>query len=267
MTSANNVFIEAEDEQEASGPVVLGVPLTPKNIGIGIAVVGVLLAGFGIFKLVMPTIAQGNDLDQQIVGKQREIEQQDEKLSRKAEAEQELVAARQRRAAVTALFADQATLKTLIFDIEEQLNSVNAGITNNDEKARITQFEPSPTPGGTTSASEAEVINDGSLGPAVDGKLRRREYQVEFEGNFAQTRQFLIILERMQPMLVVRDLQTRLVEAAPVVVGEQRQGQFVPASEQPQRRLRTSFNLRALMPLTQEDLEAAAAAEADAAPQ
>ncbi|MDY7024367.1 MAG: pilus assembly protein PilO, partial [Cyanobacteriota bacterium] len=109
------------------------------------------------------------------------------------------------------------------------------------------------------SDSDIEIVNDGSLGPAVNGKLRRRGYEVEFEGSFAQTRQFLIILERMQPMLVVRDLETKLVDASPVVEGEYRQGQFVPDSEQPQRRLRTSFTLRALMPLSQEQIEAATA--------
>ncbi|MEA5541667.1 pilus assembly protein PilO [Limnoraphis robusta Tam1] len=262
MTSANNVFIEAEDEQEVSGQVVLGVPLTPKNIGIAVAVAGVLLAGFGIFKFVMPTIAQGNDLNTQILAKQQEIEQQDEKLSKKAQAEQELAQAQQRRAAVTALFADEATLETLVFDIEEQLNRLNTDITEDEEKARITKFQPAQTQGTPESTSDTEVVNDGSLGSAVNGKVRRRGYEVEFEGSFAQTRQFLIILERMQPMLVVQDLKTQLVEAAPVVAGEYKQGKFVPSGEQPQRRLKTSFNLSALMPLSQEQLDAAAASAA-----
>ena len=258
MTAANE-FIEVEEDVEASGPVVLGVPLTPKNIGIGIAIAGVLPAVFGVFKLVMPTIAQGNELNNQITAKQQEIEQQEERLSKKAEAEQQLAEALQRRAAVTALFADEATLETLIFDIEEQLNSVNAGVTDDDQKARITKFEPAEPQGGTQPTSDVEVVNDGSLGSAVNGKLRRRKYEVEFEGSFAQTRQFLIILERMQPMLVVRNLKSELAESTPVVEGEYKQGKFIPATEQPQRRLKTSFTLSALMPLSQEQRDAATA--------
>ncbi|EAW35785.1 hypothetical protein [Lyngbya sp. PCC 8106] len=256
MTAANE-FIEVDDEQDIETPVVLGVPLTPKNIGIAVAVVGVLLAGFGMFKLVLPTMAEGRELDNQIVATQQEIEQQEERLSKKGEAEQQLIEAQQRRASVTALFADEDTLETLIFDIEEQLNRVNAGITEDEEKAIITKFEPTQPSGANQSNSAIEVVNDGSLGSAVNGKLRRRGYEVEFEGSFAQTRQFLIILERMQPMLVVRDLKTELVESAPVVEGEYKQGKFIPASEQPQRRLKTSFTLSALMPLSQEQLDAA----------
>ncbi|WP_413162088.1 pilus assembly protein PilO [Capilliphycus salinus ALCB114379] len=260
MTAANE-FIVVEEGIEDSSPVVMGVPLTPKNIGIGIAVAGILLAGFGVFKLVMPTIAQGNELNSQITSTQTEIEQQEERLSKKAEAEQELAEAQQRRAAVTALFADEATLETLMFDIEEQVNTINAGITDDNQKARITMFQPILPEDGQGSASGIEKVEDGSLGTAVDGKLRRRRYEVEFEGSFAQTRQFLIILERMQPMLVVRNLSTELVESKPVWQGEYKQGKFIPATEQPQRRLTTSFTLSALMPLSQEQRDAATAAD------
>ncbi|MEL7034773.1 MAG: pilus assembly protein PilO [Cyanobacteria bacterium J06592_8] len=259
MTAANE-FIEVDEDIESSSPVILGIPFTPRNIGIAIAVAGVLLACFGIFKLVLPTMAQGNELKSQIDTKQQEIEQQEERLRKKGEAEQQLAEAQQRRASVTALFADENTLETLLFDIEEQLNTLNTGVIEDEEKARITKFEPAKPQGTPQQAdSDIEVVNDGSLGSAVNGKLRRRGYEVEFEGSFAQTRQFLIILERMQPMLVVRDLETKLVDSSPVVEGEYKQGQFVPDSEQPQRRLRTSFTLRALMPLSQEQLEEATA--------
>ena len=265
MTAANE-FIEAEEEIEGSGPVVLGVPLTPRNIGIGIAAAGVLLAGFGLFKLVLPTFALGRDLNNQIETTQQEIEQQEQRLSTKTEAEQQLAEAEQRRAAVTALFADEATLKTLIFDIEEQLNTINAGVTEDAEKARITKFMPvPPEQAGPEQTSDIEVVSDGSLGSAVNGKLRRQRYEVEFEGSFAQTRQFLIILERMQPMLVVRELETQLVDLKSVVAGQYKQGKFIPDAKQPQRRLKTSFTLSALMPLSEEQREAATPEAAPAA--
>jgi type IV pilus assembly protein PilO len=82
---------------------------------------------------------------------------------------------------------------------------------------------------------------------------------VEFEGSFAQTQQFLTILERLQPLLVVRNLTTELNEKNPVLEGEYQNGKFVPATEQPQRRLTTAFDLHALLPLSQEQVEAAAA--------
>lgn len=259
MTAANE-FMIAEEEQEESSPIILGVPLTPRNIGIAIGVAGAILAGVGMFKLVMPAIAEGSSLNEQITAKQQEIEQQDERLKKVDEARQQLVEAKNRRAAVTALFADEASLDTLMFDIDEQLNQVNANVTDEEQKARITKFEPVQLPDG----SDTEVVTDGSLGTAVNGQLRRRKYQIEFEGSFAQARQFLVILERMQPMLVVRNLQTQLLDSNPVVEGEYKEGQFVPASEQPQRRLKMSFDLSALMPLSQEQIEVAAPEDQEA---
>ncbi len=252
MTAANE-FLIAEEDQEESGPIILGIPLTPRNIGIAIGVAGAILAGVGVFKLVMPAIAEGSSLNGQITTKQEEIEQQEERLKKIDEAKQQLVEAKNRRAAVTALFADEDSLDTLMFDIDEQLNQVNANVIDDEQKARITKFEPVQLPDG----SDTEVVTDGSLGAAVNEQLRRRKYKLEFEGSFGQTRQFLVILERMQPMLVVRNLQTQLVDSDSVVEGEYKDGQFVPASEQPQRRLKTSFDLSALMPLSQEQIEAA----------
>jgi type IV pilus assembly protein PilO len=256
MTAAiDNEFEIEQDLDEAEGPSLFGIQFTPKVIGIAIAVAGVLLAATGIYKAVLPAIQQGSTLSQEIETTQNEIEEQNERLSKKAEAEQELAAALQRRASVTGLFADESTLETLLFDLNEQLNQINASITEDDEKARITEFEPVQSQDG----SDTEIVNDSSLGAGVNGQLRRRSYEVEFEGSFAQTQQFLTILERLQPLLVVRNLTTELNEKNPVLEGEYQNGKFVPATEQPQRRLTTAFDLHALLPLSQEQVEAAAA--------
>lgn len=255
MTAAiDNEFEVEQDLDEAGGPSLFGIQFTPKVIGIAIAIAGVLLAAAGIYKAVLPAVQQGSTLSQEIEATQNEIEQQNERLLKKDEAEQELATALQRRASVTGLFADESTLETLLFDLNEQLNQINASITADDEKARITQFEPVQKDG-----SDTEIVNDGSLGAGVNGQLRRRAYEVEFEGSFAQTQQFLTILERLQPLLVVRNLTTELNEQNPVLEGEYRNGKFVPAAEQPQRRLTTAFDLHALLPLSQEQVEAAAA--------
>jgi type IV pilus assembly protein PilO len=251
MTAANEFIPETEDE-EVSGPSLFGLQLTSQTIGIAIAVVGLLLAGAGVFKLVLPAMQQGSALNTEIQSKQQEIEQQNEKLQKRQQAERELAAAQQRRADVTALFADEATLDTLMFDLNEQLDQINTGIQDDELKAKITKFEPVDLGDG----EYEQIVNDSSLGSQVNGKLRRRQYEVEFEGSFEQTRQFLIALERMQPMLVVRNFESELTERSPEVRGEYREGRFVPTADQPQRRLETSFDLHALLPLSQEQLEA-----------
>jgi type IV pilus assembly protein PilO len=255
MTAAiDNEFEIEQDLEEAGGPSLFGIQFTPKVIGIAIAIAGLLLAAAGIYKVVLPAIQQGSTLSQEIETTQKAIEEQNERLSKKAEAEQELANALKRRASVTGLFADESTLETLLFDLNEQLNQINASIKADDEKARITQFEPVQKDG-----SDTEIVNDSSLGAGVNGKLRRQAYEVEFEGSFAQTQQFLTMLERLQPLLVVRNLTTELKEKNPILEGEYKNGKFVPAADQPQRRLTTAFDLHALLPLSQEQVEAEAA--------
>lgn len=258
MTVANEFIQDVEDE--GSGRVIFGIALTPKIMGIGAGVVGVLVAGFLIYKLVLPTLTTGQTLRADIKTKQDEIEKQDQRLREKDQAQKELEAAKIRRSTVTALFADDASLETLLFDINEQINKINAGIIDDRQLARLTQFKPIPL-----EKPEDEIVKDSTLGSEVNGKLRRRRYEVEFTGSFEQTRQFLVALERLQPLLVVRGLKSQLGDTTSVIEGEYRQGKFVPSANQPQRQLKSSFELQVLLPLSQEEVKAAAAAEAAAA--
>lgn len=57
MTVANE-FIQDVDGED-SGPVIFGIALTPKIMGIGAGVVGVLVAGFLIYQFVLPTLTIG----------------------------------------------------------------------------------------------------------------------------------------------------------------------------------------------------------------
>jgi type IV pilus assembly protein PilO len=258
MTVANEFIQDVEDE--GSGPVIFGVALTPKVMGIGAGVLGVLLAGFLIYKLVLPTLTTGQTLREDIKTKQDEIEKQDQRLREKDKAKKELADAKIRRATVTTLFADDASLETLLFDINEQINKINAGIIDDDKLAQLTQFKPI-----AIEKPEDEIVNDSTLGSEVNGKLRRRRYEVEFTGSFEQTRQFLVALERLQPLLVVRGLKSQLGDTTSVIEGEYRQGKFFPSPNQPQRRLKSSFELQVLLPLNQEEVKAAEAAAAAAA--
>ncbi len=251
MTSVPNQFIE-DVEGEGGGPAIFGVPLTPKIMGIAAGVVGVLLAGFLIYQFVLPTLAEGQTLRDDIKAKQDEIEKQDQRLRERAKAEKALAEAKIRRSTVTALFADDSSLETLLFDLNEQINKINAGIIDDRKQAKLSQFKPIPL-----ETPEAEIVNDGSLGPDVNGKLRRRKYELEFQGSFDQTRQFLVALERLQPLLVVKNLKAQLGDQTQTIEGEYRQGKFVPSANQPQRQLKSSFELQVLLPLSEEQVKAA----------
>jgi type IV pilus assembly protein PilO len=97
---------------------------------------------------------------------------------------------------------------------------------------------------------KAEPITDGTLGAQVDGKLKRSSINIEIIGTYEQTQSILRNIERLQPLLIVKDYQATLApEPAPqpgkvaIRVG--------PAP------ITTSFQLQALMPLNPEEVASA----------
>jgi type IV pilus assembly protein PilO len=95
---------------------------------------------------------------------------------------------------------------------------------------------------------------DGSLGVGVNGKLKRMNINVEIVGTYEQTQSILRNIERLQPLLIVRDYQSTLSTV-----------QATDAKGKPIRRvgpapITTSFQLQALMPLSREEIAAAQAA-------
>jgi type IV pilus assembly protein PilO len=115
----------------------------------------------------------------------------------------------------------------------------------NAVRAKLNKFIPvSPKP---------EPITDGSLGLQVNGKLQRSTINAEITGTYEQTQSIIRNIERLQPLLIVKDYQATLapvvsrspLDKTPVQVG--------PAA------ITTSFQLQVLMPLSAEDIAAAAA--------
>ncbi|MGL6280794.1 MAG: pilus assembly protein PilO, partial [Microcoleaceae cyanobacterium] len=93
--------------------------------------------------------------------------------------------AKQKRADVAALFASEKTMETLLYDVNRLIDQLNTGITDETKQAMMLKFSPvEPTEPGNY------VVTDGSLGPLVNGKLKRRDFKVEFEGSYQQVRDF-----------------------------------------------------------------------------
>lgn len=253
MTAANEYSpAGAEGEEAAASGGLFGLQLTPPVLGAIIAVVGLLLAGYLATQVVMPVNEENGKLTEDIKTKNDQINNQQKQLQRKAEAEAKLAAAEQRRGFVTTMFASDSSIETLLLDVNQLVDKLNAGIGSDERKAKLTKFEPVLPPAGAAKPgvpqSDPDILNDTSLGPALAGQLRRKAFKVEFEGNYTQTRSFLQNLERMQSLLLVRNLKTQLVEQSQKIEIELRQGKIVPvASVQP--KLKTSFDLYALLPL------------------
>jgi type IV pilus assembly protein PilO len=242
-------IVEQDGDLEAVSPaypVVFGITLTPTVIGILVGVLGLIGASYMLLNLIVPAWEtyqqqQGkqNDLQGQIEQKKASIRQIDK-------VKEDLALSKRQKLEVLALFANENTLDTLLLDINRLVESSNAQLPANAVRAELKKFVPA--------VDKAEVINDGSLGTQINGKLKRRTISVELQGTYEQTQSILRNIERLQPLLIVKDYQSTLVSEPPAQPGKTlpRVG---PAP------ITTSFQLQALIPLSPEELAAAAKAE------
>jgi len=249
-------FISSEKQEEETGTQeIFGIKLTSQVQAIGIAVLGLLLAGGLGYQFVLPEFQKGGEFKQKITESKQTQQQLQAQIQKKAEAEAKQEEAKQRRANVTAMFASDASANTLLLDMTQLVNRINAGVQGDDLKAKITKFEPDIPPAAATGAPAAQdpdILADTSFGPSLAGKLRRKKFKVEFEGNFAQTRNFMRNLELMQSLLVVRNLKSELPPSPPSIQVDLVKGKIVPVP-QPPTLIKTAFDLHALLPLKQEE--------------
>lgn len=163
------------------------------------------------------------------------------------------------------------TLNTLLYDVTQLVNKINAGVQGDDRKAKLTKFEPvivaAPPPSSPagTAMRDPDIVLDGTLGAGVNGQLRRKTFKVEFEGSFPQTQAFLRNLELMQSLLVVKNLKSQLSEATQKIEVDYQQGKIIPVGA-PQTKIKTNFDLHALLPLKQVEPVATPSPAAPATP-
>ncbi|HCV30815.1 MAG TPA: pilus assembly protein PilO [Microcoleaceae bacterium UBA9251] len=271
MTAANEFIPGGEQAEDSSAKEIFGIKLTPQVQAIAIAVVGLVIAGGIGYQFVLPEIQKSGEIKQKISeGKQTQLDLQSQ-IKKRAEAEAKQEEAKQRLVEVTAMFASDASANTLLLDMTQLVNRINssttltdrssttltdrAGVQGDEDKAKLTKFEPDILPTTTTAVAGAvdpDILKDTSFGASLAGKLRRKKYKVEFEGNFAQTRSFMRNLELMQSLLVVRNLKSELLVSNPTVEVDFLKGKIVPVV-QPQAQIKTTFDLHALLPLKQEE--------------
>ncbi|UBF27645.1 hypothetical protein K9N68_06920 [Kovacikia minuta CCNUW1] len=258
-------------------PVVFGIPLTPTLSGVLIALVGLLGGGFILLNLVQPEWQKNQDLEAKVRDKEAQVQQQQAIAKQIDDAKKELDTAKKQREEVLSLFAKEPNLNTLLLDINRQIDARNAGLAkarqaklaacpawvrNNVDaieksvgdlvvKSQLTKFTPDPKLSG--------VITDGSFGPLVNNKLKREVTAVSFEGNFAQTQSILRSIERLQPLLVLRNVEFVVGDGTPGRAVTNRlyevQGNTVRflSNCQPEPKITTTFQMEALLPLTPEE--------------
>lgn len=246
MVAANEWLGEDEEGEEEEESGFKKLIKDPKVIGIGVGVLGAALAGWVVYSSVMPAVEKGKTLNTELEAAKAKIVEQKRQIQERPKAEASLVEAQQNRNDVTRLFASDRTMETLLYDINKLVDTINSGITDEEKMAKMTRFNPEISKDGNY------VVNDGSLGSLVNGKLKRRQFKVDFEGSYPQTRAFTIALERMQPLLVVKNLRTQLQQQGETLEVEWKEGKFIPIDVS-ENRLRTSFDLHALLALSEQE--------------
>lgn len=238
------ISVEEGGEFEAAAPTyptAFGITLTPAVSGVLIAVLGLGGALYLVLNMVMPAFQKYQELQASRNEKQGLIEQKQTGLIQTEQVKTQLAQAKQQKVEVLGLFANEKTLDTLLLDLNRVVESSNAQIQRNNVRAKLKRFVPVN--------QTAEVIADSSLGAAVNGKLKRRVVNIELEGTFEQTQSIVRNIERLQPLLIVRDYQSALAQASPNQQGKVVQG---PAT------ITTSFQLQALMPIGSQEAVTAA---------
>ena len=179
---------EPEDdgfESAVEYPSAFGITFTPKVTGIGIGIGGILIAGYLFFSQVMPIFGElselnqltANKLDLVIMRKQEELE------DKKALKEE-----------VTKFYAQLENLDTLLLDVNNFANS---------NRIVMNSYVP---------AGDLEKLADDSLGTQAVNNVKVKTYNLDIEGTFNQIQSFIQQLERLQPLLVVQDLNTTTTE-------------------------------------------------------
>ena len=245
-------FVPSGDRREfdtaSNYPTVFGIRLTPNVSGVLVALLGLAASIYLLINLVQPTWQRNQELRQDVATKESQLINREESQRRIQEARAELVEARQLRADVVALFANQESIDTLLFDLNQRIQAVNAGIQDEERRANLTRFE--------LNEDESGVVTDSSLGTEVNNQIERRVYDVELEGDFPQTQSIMRNIERLQPLLVVKNLNSELDFSAQSILIDA-QGRLLP-NGQPITRITTGFQLQALVPVEREPVAPAA---------
>ena len=225
---------------EPAYPTIFGIALTPTVSGALVAVLGIGAAAYLLLNQVQPAWEQNQSLQAEVEQKETQIQQRGNIQKKIDAANKNLEQTQQRRTEVYALFADERTLDTLLLDLNRLVNA---------RQAKLSSFTPAQGP--------ATVISDGSLGAAVNGKLKRKEITVNLEGSYEQTQSIMRSVERLQPLLLVQSFNSQLDQSSQKITVDRR-GRLVPVGR-PETNLKTSFKLQALLPLSPQEAAAAAA--------
>jgi type IV pilus assembly protein PilO len=279
-------YMQDEFEAAADTPRMFGIPM-PTFLGWTLGLLGLLGAIGVVTQLIMPLMEANSAAKAVLEEKEARLAQRDQIKRDLDKARKELVTVGNQKQQVMSLFANERDLNTLLLDLNQLIERNNAGVLAQRQaklancplefrqqytnlalqqefedklkgplvaEAKLKKFKPDEK--GIMVISE--VGTDAYVQPALVGQLRRQTVEVEFEGNFNQTQSIFRTIERLQPLLIIKDLKIERKESTNL---------YTPAGPgtvqfltncQPEAVTKTSFKMDALLPLSQADVKPAA---------
>ena len=240
MTFADD-FASEDLSLEGDYPSAFGITFTPMIIGIAVAVAGIALAGYGFINYVKPA----QEKYEQASAKRQELQSQLSKIKtgdlqlKLAQLQSDLAERKVLKSRIVAMFTSEKDLETLLIDLDSFIAS---------NQARLIDYQPD---------SNITTISDSSLGSEVQGKLKRKGISLTIEGTFTETKQILQDLERLQPLLMIQSISSK-VNDSPTAIFASNNTEIVPKK---QAELETKIKLDAILPSSQAELERAKKAE------
>lgn len=268
--TASGDFLPMEDEQLQVGPTyptVFGLELSPKVQGLGIVVLG-LLGSFAIYNFLVAPVRQEREvLETEVIQLQAQVDQQRASLRGLAELQAELDTAIQRRVAVYDLLGTSRSLDTLLLDINQQIQNSNAAISDvlradvdrldqgqlaalGLNQAQIQQVRSALAGDRALQqqlySSELLQFTPSPLTPLQNGpevlttQINQQTINVSMQALFPQTLSILRNIERLEPLIVIREVRQDIAPLPSGVSEDQ-----VPGVT---RLLTTQFTLDVLVP-------------------
>ena len=231
-------FVEQDgDFEENSFPVVFGVTFTPKVAGIIVGVLGIAGAASMLLNFVMPDWEKFQQQQTKVGELQGQIDQKKASIHRIDKVKADFAAAKQQKIQVLGLFSDDKALDTLLLDLNRLVESGNSQFGSVLVRSQLEKFTPVN--------EKPEIIKDKSYGSLVVGKLKQSTITVNMVGTFEQTQSILRNIERLQPLLILKNYRSR---GKDTVTEETEKNGLTPPPT-----LNTSFQLQVLMPLNPEE--------------
>lgn len=216
-----------EGQESTKKPQIFGITMTPLVGGILLGLVGLGAFWYIWSSMITPTMESKQQLEADKQQKEDQLGQlKSGEIDRRIrDTQTELDRELQLEPQVFAMFSDENSLDTMLLDLNSSIEA---------NQAKLVTFQPDG--GGTM------VITDGSLGELVNNRLKRQSNNVTITGTFEQTQAVIQDIERLQPLLLIKDFQTQVSESPTYVY---RQGQI---SVQGETILTTTFKIDAILP-------------------